>query len=102
MSHKIAKARRAAERNVATPNHMHTLIVDSNHQTRRRNAHKLKVVGKPHKRSASTKIKGKVRQARDLLRRGPLIVERPIHTLWRKIFNKNVTMPVKFVRHYMH
>jgi hypothetical protein len=88
MSHKIAKAQRKAERHVATPNDMHLLIIESNRQRRRADAHKLKVVGKPHSRSAATKVKGKVRQAKDLLRRGPLIVERPIRALWRGMFKK--------------
>ena len=81
MSHKIAKAQRKAERNAATPNDMHLLIVESNRQRRRANAHTLKDTSRPHNRSASTKLKGKVRQAKDLLRRGPLIVERPIRAL---------------------
>lgn len=63
MSHKIAKAQRAAERNVATPNHMHTLIVNLNRQQRRTNAHKLKVVKYVHNRSAKSRLKGKVRKA---------------------------------------
>lgn len=94
MSHKIAKAQRKAERHVATPNDMHLLIIESNRQRRRADAHKLKVVGKPHSRSASTKVKDKVRQTKDLLRRGPLIVERPIRALWRTKFNLTNPGPV--------
>ena len=101
MSHKIAKAQRKAERHVATPNDMHLLIIESNRQRRRANAHKLKVVGEPHKRSAATKVKGKIRQAKDLLRRGPLIVERPIRALWRGMFKKDVAVPIEFVRRYI-
>ena len=102
MSHKIAKAQRKAERHVATPNDMHLLIIEPPAPSRRRaDAHKLKVVGKPHSRSASTKVKDKVRQAKDLLRRGPLIVERPIRALWRGMFKKDVAVPVEFIRRYM-
>jgi hypothetical protein len=101
MSHKIAKAQRKAERHVATPNDMHLLIIESNRQRRRADAHKLKIVGKPHKRSAATKVKGKVRQAEDLLRRGPLIVERPIRALWRGMFKKDVAVPAEFIRRYI-
>lgn len=74
MSHKIAKAQRKAERNAATPNDMHLLIVESNRQRRRANAHTLKDTSRPHNRSASTKLKGKVRQAKRLLQ-GTLLVQ---------------------------
>ena len=70
MSHKIAKAQRKAERNAATPNDMHLLIVESNRQRRRANAHTLKDTSRPHSRSASTKLKGKVRKAKRLLQGG--------------------------------
>jgi hypothetical protein len=100
MSHKIAKAHRAAERNVATPNDMHLLIIESNRQRRRADAHKLKIVGKPHKRSAATKVKDKTHQAKDLLRRGPLIVERPIRALWRGMFNLISPVPSLFRKNY--
>lgn len=67
MSHKIAKAQRKAERNAATPNDMHLLIIESNRQRRRANAHKLKDTNWVHKRSLSTKLKAKVRQAKRVL-----------------------------------
>ena len=101
MSHKIAKAQRKAERNAATPNDMHLLIVESNRQRRRANAHTLKDTSRPHNRSASTRREGKVRKAKDLLRRGPLIVERPIRALWRAKFGKNVAVLIEFVRRYI-
>lgn len=69
VSHKIAKAHRAAERGIATPRQMHTILTDMTRQLRRADAHKLKAAPKVRKRrTASTRLKGKVRQATKLLR----------------------------------
>lgn len=101
MSHKIAKARRAAERNAATPNHMHLLLVDMSRQARRAAAYKLKEEPKQRKRRApGTRTKGKIRQATAILRGRPLIVERPIRALRRKMFLNAGPVDRKF--HALH
>ena len=103
MSHKIAKARRAAERNAATPNHMHLLLVDAARQRSRAAAHKLKEEPKQRKRRApGTRTKGKIRQATAILRGRPLIVERPIRALWRKMYpHAGPSVPTEFAKRYL-
>lgn len=102
MSHKIAKARRAAERNAATPNHMHLILVEQNRQARRAAAYKLKEEPKQRERRApGTRTKGKIRQATAILRGRPLIVERPIRALWLKMFPDAGPVDRKFhARHF--
>lgn len=76
MSHKVAKAYRAAMRGAATPDQMHMLIIDKIHQRRRLNAHKLNDRTPPRTRSAKTRKKGKIRQASLRLQGLPIEAER--------------------------
>lgn len=88
MSHKIAKAQRKAERHVATPNDMHLLIIESNRQRRRADAHKLKV-------TKQRRVKERIKPVtRGWVPSSPLIVERPIRALWRTKFNLTNPGPV--------
>jgi hypothetical protein len=95
MSHKIAKAQRKAERHVATPNDMHLLIIESNRQRRRADAHKLKIT---KQRRAKERIKPVIRS---WVPSSPLIVERPIRALWRGMFKRDVAVPAEFIRRYI-
>lgn len=63
MSHKIAKARRAAQRHSATPNQMHLILVEANRAQRRASAHKLKDTSSTRSRTPGARRKGRVRQA---------------------------------------
>ena len=66
MSHKIAKALRAADRGVATPHNMHTLRIDQ----KRRTPQVAKTKKRPHNRHKKTRIKVRIAKATELLRYG--------------------------------
>ena len=68
MSHKIAKALRAADRGVATPHNMHTLLIDQ----RRRTPQAVKTKKRPHNRHKKTRIKVRIAKATELLRYGSM------------------------------
>lgn len=95
MSHKIAKAQRKAERHVATPQDMHLLIVDSNRHKRRAEAHTLKV-------TTQRRVKKRAKpDTRGWVPRGPLIVERPVRALWRKMFDTTKPVSSDFIKRYI-